>query len=75
MRHIFGENERFWYRAMRISAPFWHWMDRSTNGPDCGKTQILASFGAAGFWMSTGPTLSSTREAINSAFLGVLKST
>jgi hypothetical protein len=33
MRHIFGENERFWYLAMRIGAPFWHWMERSTNGP------------------------------------------
>jgi hypothetical protein len=32
MRHIFGENERFWYLAMRIGAPFWHWVERSTNG-------------------------------------------
>jgi hypothetical protein len=32
MHHIFGENERFWYRAMRIGAPFWHWMERSKNG-------------------------------------------
>jgi hypothetical protein len=22
----------FWYLAMRIGAPFWHWVERSTNG-------------------------------------------
>jgi hypothetical protein len=47
----------------------------SKKDPDCVKTQNLAAFGAADFWMSTDPTFSSTREAINSAFFGVLKST
>jgi hypothetical protein len=45
------------------------------NGPDCVKTQNLVSFDAAAFWISTCPTFSSTREAINSVIFGVFLGT